>query len=88
MVYELFWDSKAEKQLSKLDKSVQKDIQAYINQFVKTENPKQKGYGLKHQLSGLWRYDIGQYRLLCEIREEQLIIIAVKVGHRKHVYDR
>jgi len=86
MKYKLEWERKAAMEFSKLDKFAQKQIQKFLNEVAESENPRQQGYGLKHELSGLWRYDIGAYRILCEIEDEMLLIIAVRVGHRKNVY--
>ena len=86
MIYSFDWDKKAQKEFNKLDKSIQKQIQKFLNEFVKSDNPRQKGYGLKHELSGLWRYDINDYRVICEIKDDKLIVLAVKLGHRRDVY--
>jgi mRNA interferase RelE/StbE len=86
MKYRLEWERRAEKEFSKLDKFAQKQIQKYMNEIVESENPRQQGYGLKYELSGLWRYDIGAYRVLCEIEDELLLVVAVRVGHRKNIY--
>ena len=86
MKYKLEWERKAEKEFGKLDKFTQKQIQEFLNEVVESENPRQQGYGLKHELSGLWRYDIDAYRVLCEIEDALFIVIAVRVGHRRNVY--
>ena len=39
-------------------------------------------------MKGLWRYRIGDYRMICEIRDDELIILALTVGHRREVYDQ
>ena len=84
--YKLEWERKAAKEFSRLDKFAQKQIQKFLNEVAESENPKKQGYGLKHELSGLWRYDIGAYRVLCEIEDAKFLVIAVRVGHRKNVY--
>lgn len=88
MKYRLEWERRAEKDFSKLDKFAQKQIQKYLNKFVASENPRQQGYGLKHELAGLWRYDIGVYRVICEIEDDVLVVVAVKIGHRRDVYKK
>ena len=88
MKYKLDWDDKAKKQLKKLDRFTQEQLLNFLEKYAESENPRSQGYGLKHQLSGIWRYDIGAYRVLCEIEDDALIVIAVKVGHRKDVYKR
>ncbi len=75
------------KSLKKLDKSTQKLIKKYIeNNIQNSENPKDKGKPLRYNLSGYWRYRIGDYRLICEIVENEVVIILIDVNHRKNIY--
>lgn len=75
------------KSLKKLDKGTQKLIKKYIeNNIQNADNPKAKGKPLKHNLVGYWRYRIGDYRLICEIVENEVVIILIDVGHRKEIY--
>ena len=48
---------------------------------------RQHGKGLTANRSGQWRYRIGDYRLICEIKDNELIILALSVGHRREIYD-
>ena len=50
------------------------------------ENPRWQGKVLKGKLQGLWRYRIGVYRVIAQINDDRLIIIALSIGHRKEVY--
>jgi len=75
------------KQLSKLDKFTQGMIIKFIEQNLDgTDNPRKLGKALKGQYKGLWRYDTGKYRLICNIEDNVLRILVVKVGHRREVY--
>ncbi len=75
------------KSLKKLDKGTQKLIKKYIeNNLQNTDNPKEKGKPLRYNLSGYWRYRIGDYRLICEIVESEIVIILIDIGHRREVY--
>ena len=51
------------------------------------DDPRVSGKQLKGNLGDLWRYRIGDYRVLCDIQDDQLIILAALIGHRKDVYD-
>ena len=75
------------KTLKKLDKNIAKQIIDYAHELEKMKDPRTKGKGLKSNLAGLWRYRIGDYRMICEIRDEVLTIIVLKIGHRREVYD-
>ena len=54
--------------------------------LVGCENPRAKGKGLTANRSGQWRYRIGDYRLICLIQDNELVILALTVGHRSDVY--
>lgn len=81
------FSDKAEKQFLKLDKPIQKQIQTFILKLKDLENPRSRGKALVGNLLGFWRYRVGDYRLLCKIVDEELLIVVVEVGHRKEVYD-
>ena len=51
-----------------------------------TDNLRRHGKGLTGPLSGRWRYRVGDYRILCAIEDDKLIVLAVEVGHRSAVY--
>ena len=71
----------------KLDKYTQKIIRAWIDKnLVDCENPGAHGKGLTVNRSGQWRYRIGDYRLICAIEDERLVILALTVGHRSVIY--
>ena len=77
------------KEFRKLDKYTQKMLRAWIDKnLVDCENPRQHGKGLSANLSGQWRYRIGDYRLICQIDDGKLIILALTVGHRRDIYTR
>jgi mRNA interferase RelE/StbE len=50
------------------------------------ENPRQLGKPLQGDKGGLWRYRVGDYRLICEIQDERITVLVLRVGHRKDVY--
>ena len=68
-----------EKEFKKLDR--------YTKNLSGCENPRVKGKALTANRKGQWRYRIGDYRLLCLIEDEELVILALSIGHRREVYD-
>ena len=75
------------KEFRKLDKYTQKMIRAWINKnLVDCADPRQHVKGLTANRSGQWRYRIGDYRLICEINDNKLVILALTVGHRREIY--
>ena len=88
MKYRVVFTEKSKKQLSKLDKSVSALIIGWIEKNIEgCENPRIHGKGLLGNKSGQWRYRIGDYRVICQIRDEEVIILVLEVGHRKHIYE-
>ena len=88
MKYRVEFTEKSKKQLFKLDKSVSALIIGWIEKNIEgCENPRIHGKGLLGSKSGQWRYRIGDYRAICQIRDEEVIILVLEVGHRKHVYE-
>ena len=82
------FSDKAEKQFLKLDSTIQKQIKKFILKLENLKDPKSEGKALVGNLQGFWRYRVGDYRLLCRIRDEQLFIFIVEVGHRREIYDK
>jgi mRNA interferase RelE/StbE len=82
------FDARALRELQKLDRKAQKDIIAYLDKRIATkEDPRRFGKPLKADLTGLWRYRVRDYRILCQIKDDMLLVLVVSVGHRKNVYD-
>jgi mRNA interferase RelE/StbE len=82
------FDERAFKELRKLGTQAQRDIISYLDGWISSEgDPRRFGKGLKADLAGLWRYRVGDYRILCQIRDRELLILVVAVGHRRDVYE-
>jgi mRNA interferase RelE/StbE len=82
------FDERALKELRKLSKQAQRDIVAYLDERIAGDgDPRRFGKGLKADLAGLWRYRVGDYRILCQIRDGELLVLVVAVGHRRDVYE-
>ena len=87
MTYNIQTTPRFDKEFKKLDRYTQRMIKSWIEKnLVSCTEPKQHGKGLSSNRSGQWRYRIGDYRLICEIREKELIILALSVGHRREIY--
>ncbi|UTD03491.1 type II toxin-antitoxin system RelE/ParE family toxin [Treponema socranskii subsp. buccale] len=76
----------ASKQFSRLNKPLQNRIKKYMSEIASLDNPRSRGKALTSNLSGLWRYRIGDYRILCRIHDDKLIITVIGIGHRSTVY--
>jgi mRNA interferase RelE/StbE len=85
--YKFESSKKFDKQFDKLDRNNQKSIAEYIRKnLINTENPRATGKALKGNRKGIWRYRVGYYRILCDIQDKKLIILALELGDRKEVY--
>ena len=73
----------AEHQLKKLDRPVQKRILDWLDERIEgCKNPRHFGDPLKGDHAGLWRYRVGAYRVLCDIRDQKVVVLVIAVGHR------
>ena len=85
--YHVQFSKNADKQFSKLDSYTRRIIISWIYKNIEDcEDPRAKGKPLKGDKIDQWRYRIGDYRLIVKIEDDKLIILLIKIGHRKEVY--
>jgi mRNA interferase RelE/StbE len=88
MLWKVEFLESAKRELKKLDKRWQLAILDYLEDEISVlENPRSRGKALVGDKQGLWRYRVADYRIVCEIHDTELVIVAVTIGHRKNVYD-
>ena len=87
MAYEVAYTATALKQLRRLDPLLSRRILDYIDQVADLSDPRSRGKGLVGDRSGFWRYRVGDYRVLCDLDDNELRILALEVGHRSQIYD-
>jgi mRNA interferase RelE/StbE len=78
----------ATRQLEKLDSQHSKRIVKFVQErLAKLDNPRDLGKPLSGPKFGeLWKYRVGDYRLICRIKDETLIVLLLQIGHRKEIY--
>ncbi len=87
MTWTIEYTRTAETQLRKLDRQVARRILDYLDdKIAPLENPRTRGKALSGPLGELWRYRIGDYRVLCEIQDNVMRILVVEAGHRRQIY--
>lgn len=87
MTYDVETTSRFDREFKKLDRYTQLMLKGWIDKnLIGTSNPRQHGKGLTSNRSGQWRYRIGDYRIICQIDDNRLIILALSVGHRRDIY--
>ncbi|HGJ5881983.1 type II toxin-antitoxin system RelE family toxin [Arsenophonus sp.] len=88
MVWKIKYADSALKSVKKMDMQNAKRIVDYLDKRIaSSDDPRVFGKSLKGDLGEFWRYRIGDYRVLCEIIDEELIILAATIGHRREVYE-
>lgn len=88
MTYKVEFTKKALKELKKIDRSTAALIFGWIRKNLENcENPRIHGKALTADKSGLWRYRVGDYRIIAEIKDNTVTIFIVTVGHRRNIYN-
>jgi len=88
LAWQIEFEAGALKDLKRLDREVARRITSFLKTRVAgQDNPRSIGAALKgSQLGELWRYRVGDYRIICEIRDKELVILAISIGHRREIY--
>ncbi|MGH9605103.1 MAG: type II toxin-antitoxin system RelE family toxin [Terracidiphilus sp.] len=82
------FDDRARRELRKLDPKVQQDILRYLRERIAgSSDPRQFGKALRMNLAGLWRYRVGDYRLVCRLEDDRLVVFVIKAAQRREVYE-
>ena len=85
MTYRVEWSRRAERELAKLDRQVARALVHFMAERIDgTDDPRRWGKSLRDD--DLWRYRVGDYRILCSIVDGRLIVLVVSLGHRREVY--
>ena len=87
MAWTIDYTDTAKTQLRKLDKPVARRIVDYMDERIAGQsNPRSTGKALTGPLGDLWRYRVGDYRVICDIRDGTLRILVVQIGNRRDIY--
>ena len=86
MAYKVVYLDQVEQDLKKLDKSIIRKILSRIETYL-ARDPKELGKPLKGEFQGYWRYRWGDYRVIYKISEREVLILILRISHRKDVYD-
>ncbi len=87
MAWQINFEDSAFKELSKLDKQIQKNILRYLRDRIALgDDPRRFGQALRNNLAGLWKYRVGNYRIICTINDNELTVLVLRVGHRRQIY--
>ncbi len=86
MAYSILFTDRSRKQFSKLNKDTQQRIIHYLESRISI-NPHDFGKSLVGEKKGLWRYRVDDYRIICNISNNESLILVIDVGHRHEIYD-
>ena len=87
--YKVVFSNRAKKDLKKLDKHIQALLIGWIEKNLQNcENPRIHGKGLTSNKSREWRYRIGNYRIICEIKDKEILILLLNIGHRREISEK
>lgn len=85
-MYKLQFTDSADKIFQKIDFTARKRISDYLDREALLKNPKSFGSAMLYDYKGSWRYRVGDYRIICRIEENRLLVLVIDIGHRSSVY--
>ena len=88
MAWKIEIDKDVQRSMKKLDRETARRIIAKLREISQLEDPRSTGKALVGNLAGLWRYRVGDYRIICDIEDGVLVILVVDIAHRSKVYKR
>ncbi|MCC7168298.1 MAG: type II toxin-antitoxin system RelE/ParE family toxin [Rhodospirillales bacterium] len=87
MAWRIEFDEAAAEELAELDRAIAKRVVKLLkDRLANQSDPRRIGHALHHDLAGLWRYRVGDWRLVCRIEDASKTILVLRVGHRREVY--
>ena len=87
MAWEISFSPRAVKSFKKLDTAEQRRVSKFLREVGALEDPRLRGKALTANKSGLWRWRVGDYRIIADIVNARVVVVVVDVGHRSKIYD-
>lgn len=88
MIWKIEYAKSVQKSVRKLDRQTQNRLQKYLEtRLAVADDPRSLGRALQgSQFQNLWRFRVGDYRIIAQIEDEGIRILVVRIGHRREVY--
>ena len=87
MVWTSEYEEVARRQLRKLDRQAARRIVDFLDhRLAGLEDPRALGQALHGRLKAYWRYRVGDYRIVCDVLDDRVVILIVQIGHRSDIY--
>ncbi|CAK0770805.1 mRNA interferase RelE/StbE [Gammaproteobacteria bacterium] len=84
-IWKIEFDPRARAEFASLDRTIQKHIVKFIEQLK--HDPRRHGASLRGETLGdYWKYRVGDYRLVADIRDKNFVVLIIAIGHRSDVY--
>jgi mRNA interferase RelE/StbE len=81
------FDPRALNELEKLDRIAQKRIVRFLEERIPSRaNPRDLGKALSRDKAGMWRYRVGDYRVICHIKDQAETVLVLRIAHRREAY--
>lgn len=87
MKWEIDLSPDAAKWLRKADPQTAQRIRAALRAITTLDSPRDRGKALTGDLSGLWRYRVGDYRVVCDLRDAHMVVLVIDIDHRSSIYE-
>jgi len=86
LAWTIEYSERALKALRRTDTATNQRIVDYLRDVAALRDPKARGRALTGSKAGLWRYRVGDWRVICALDSGHLVILAIDIGHRSQVY--
>ena len=88
MAWQIEFDPDALKELRKLDRPIQIRLLGFLRQRVGAlDDPRSIGESLSgDKIGSYWKYRVGDWRIVCDIQDQRIIVRVLRIGHRREVY--
>jgi mRNA interferase RelE/StbE len=88
LAWTIEFDAGAKKDLSRLDPHIARRITAFLRECIASlENPRSMGQALQGSTLGtFWRYRVGDYRVVCDLQDDKILVLVLRIAHRREVY--
>jgi mRNA interferase RelE/StbE len=88
MAWKIEFSPAADRELSKLDAQHARRILKFLHErLARLDDPRGVGKALQGSLLGeFWKYRVGDYRLICKIEDDRVVVLVLRIGHRKEIY--
>ncbi len=88
MAWKVEFEPAALKELERLERQDARRVLKFLHERVAAgDNPRAIGQPLGgSRFSGLWKYRVGDFRIICDIEDDTVTVLVVRIGHRREVY--